>query len=117
MLRVYERERLLDAPRRTSAGYRDYDADAPARLLAIRQLKEIGFTLREIALLLSQRDVEGFSPAKVKRLAREQIEQIDQRIARLQVVRGFALAVAAGDTAVLNDPACGFLLQFLRAGR
>jgi DNA-binding transcriptional MerR regulator len=46
VLRVYEREGLLGPPPRTAAGYRVYPADSVQRLLAIRQLKEVGFTLR-----------------------------------------------------------------------
>ena len=115
-LRVYEREGLLDAPPRSASGYRAWPDDTPARLLAIRQLKEVGFTLREIALLLAERDVGRISPARVRKLAREQLGVIDQRIARLQVVREYAAAVAEGDLSVLDDPACGFLLHFLSAG-
>jgi DNA-binding transcriptional MerR regulator len=116
VLRVYEREGLLGPPPRTAAGYRVYPADSVQRLLAIRQLKEVGFTLREIALLLAERDVGRISPARVRKLAREQLGVIDQRIARLQVVREYAAAVAEGDLSVLDDPACGFLLHFLSAG-
>jgi MerR family copper efflux transcriptional regulator len=115
-LRVYEREGLLGPPPRTAAGYRVYPADSVQRLLAIRQLKEVGFTLREIALLLAERDVGRFSPARVRKLAREQLGVIDQRIARLQVVREYVAAVTDGDLSVLNDPDCGFLLHFLSAG-
>jgi MerR family copper efflux transcriptional regulator len=115
MLRTYEREGLLEPPPRSAAGYRLYAADTPARLTAIRQLKEVGFTLREIALLLAERDAGDIGPARLRRLAREQVAQIDQRIARLQVVREYVAAVAAGDTAVLDDPGCDFLLKFLGA--
>lgn len=117
MLRVYEREGLLGDPPRSAAGYRAYPADAVQRLLAIRQLKEVGFTLREIAFLLSERDVGRIDPARIRELAREQLGVIDQRIARLQVVREYAASVAAGDLSVLDDPGCRFLLQFLAAGR
>jgi MerR family copper efflux transcriptional regulator len=115
-LRVYEREGLLEAPPRTASGYRVWPADTPGRLLAIRQLKEVGFTLREIAMLLAERDVGAMSPARLKRLAREQVVAIDARIARLQVVREYVAAVAVGDRSVLDDPECSFLVSFLAAG-
>ena len=115
-LRVYEREGLLGDPPRSAAGYRAYPADAVQRLLAIRQLKEVGFTLKEIAFLLSERDVGRISPARIRQLAREQLGVIDQRIARLQVVREYAASVAAGDMSLLDDPECGFLMHFLSAG-
>lgn len=114
-LRIYEREGLLQAPPRTAGGYRSWPADAPARLTAIRQLKEVGFTLREIALLLAERDRGRMSPARVARLAHEQLVVIETRIARLQVVREYVAAVAQGDRSLLDDPDCGFLVRFLAA--
>jgi MerR family transcriptional regulator, copper efflux regulator len=116
MLRIYEREGLLPPPARLQSGYRNYAADTPARLEAIRQLKEVGFTLREIALLLAESDHGGLTPARLRKLAREQLTAIDQRIARLQVVRDHVAAVAAGNLAALDDPACDFLINFLAAG-
>ena len=114
-LRIYERDGLLEPPARTAAGYRTWSADTPARLAAIRQLKEVGFTLREIALLLAERDLGTMTAAQLARLAREQLIAIDARIARLQVVREYVDAVARGDRSVLDDPECAFLVRFLAA--
>jgi len=114
-LRLYERDGLLEAPARTAAGYRTWPADTPARLAAIRQLKEVGFTLREIALLLAERDQGTMTASQLARLAREQLVAIDARIARLQVVREYVDAVARGDRSVLDDPDCAFLVRFLAA--
>ena len=116
-LRVYEREGLLGDPPRSAAGYRRFPADAVQRLQAIRQLKTVGFSLREIGWLLAERDEGGLSPAQMRQVAREQVQAIDQRIAQLQVVRELAAAVAAGQTELLDDPECGFLLRFLAAGQ
>ena len=116
-LRVYEREGLLGPPPRTASGYRQYPADAVQRLQAVRQLKAVGFTLREIAWLMAERDMGSLSKAQIRRLAREQVTAIDQRIAQLQVVREMVAAVAAGNTALLDDPDCDFLLRFLQAGQ
>jgi len=115
VLRVYEREGLLGRPPRTPAGYRIYPPNTLERLQAIRQLKEVGFTLREIALLLSESDHGGIGVSELQRRAREQVVVIDERIARLQVVREYAAAVAAGDVSLLDDPECGFLMRFLNA--
>jgi MerR family copper efflux transcriptional regulator len=114
-LRVYEREGLLEPPPRSASGYRGWPAATPARLLAIRQLKEVGFTLREIAVLLAERDLGTMTTARLKRMAREQLTAIDARIARLQVVREYVAAVADGDRSVLDDPECRFLVHFLAA--
>jgi DNA-binding transcriptional MerR regulator len=114
-LRLYERDGLLEAPARTAAGYRTWPADTPSRLAAIRQLKEVGFTLHEIALLLAESDLGTMTTAQLQRLAREQLVAIDARIARLQVVREYVDAVAQGDHSVLDDPECAFLVRFLAA--
>ncbi|MFN9745543.1 MAG: MerR family transcriptional regulator [Betaproteobacteria bacterium] len=112
-LRVYEREGLIPPPRRTEGGFRDYPADTVARLRAIRQLKEIGFSLAEIAVLLAEGDAGAVDESRMQALAAEQLRAIDQRMANLKVVRRFVAAVAAGDMTALNDPDCSFLVQFL----
>lgn len=115
-LRVYEREGLIPPPRRTAGGYRNYPRDTVPRLLAIRQLKEIGFSLAEIALLLAEGDTGQLDEARLQELAAEQLRTIDQRIANLKVVRNFVAAVADGDMSALSDPECSFLVQFLASG-
>lgn len=115
-LRVYEREGLIPPPRRTVGGFRDYPADTLARLQAIRQLKEIGFSLAEIGVLLAEGDAGDIDAARMQALATQQLRAIDQRIANLKVVRRFVAAVAEGDMTALNDPECSFLVQFLASG-
>jgi DNA-binding transcriptional MerR regulator len=114
-LRIYERDGLLQAPARTAVGYRTWPADTPARLAAIRQLKAVGFTLREIAMLLAERDLGTMTAAQLERLAREQLVAIDARIAQLRVVREYVHALAQGDRSVLEDPDCAFIVRFLSA--
>jgi MerR family copper efflux transcriptional regulator len=115
-LRVYEREGLIPPPRRTPGGYRDYPADTVARLQAIRQLKEIGFSLAEIAVLLAEGDAGDLDHPRLRALAAEQLGAIDRRMANLKVVRRFVAAIAGGDMTALNDPECSFLVQFLSSG-
>ena len=112
-LRIYEREGLIEPPRRTAAGYRDYPPETVERLEAVRQLKEIGFSLREIALLLSERDAGHISAPELQRMATEQLAAIDARIARLGLVREYVAQVAAGDAALVADPGCSFLIRFM----
>lgn len=116
MLRLYEREGLLPEPPRTAARYRQYPASEVQRLLAIRSLKELGFTLRDIALLLAERDSGPLDAQRLQGLAQAQLVAIDARIARLQLVRGYVAAVAAGDLSAMDDPECRFLHDFLAVG-
>jgi DNA-binding transcriptional MerR regulator len=115
-LRVYEREGLIAPPRRTPAGYRDYPQDTALRLQAIRALKELGFTLAEIRLLLAEGEAGTMRPPRLQALAQAQLRQIDERLARLQFIRGYIAAVAAGDFSVYDDPECAFLARFLACG-
>ena len=116
MLRLYEAEGLLAPPARSAAGYRHYPADTVDRVQAIRLLKELGFTLRDIALLLCERDEGAVDAARMQALAATQLAAIDARMARLDLVRRYVAAVAAGDLSRLQDDAeCQFLVNFMAA--
>lgn len=54
-VRFYEREGILPKPRRRASGYRQYGPPIAERVRFIRAAKEVGFTLKEIAGLLSLR--------------------------------------------------------------
>jgi MerR family transcriptional regulator, copper efflux regulator len=58
-IRYYERNGLLPPPLRRASGYREYAAADVARLSFIRRSKELGFTLAEIAELLSLTGARG----------------------------------------------------------
>jgi MerR family transcriptional regulator, copper efflux regulator len=115
-LRLYESQGLIPPPKRSAAGYRHYPASEVMRLQAIRHLKEIGFTLKEIALLLDEREQGDLDPARVRELAQAQVLEIDARIARLQMVRQYVAMVADGNVDLIDDPDCNFLLDFMAAG-
>jgi MerR family mercuric resistance operon transcriptional regulator len=95
-VRYYEREGLLERPARTSSGYRQYPADAVARLRFIRQAKELGFTLSEIRELLALKVAPGKSCADVRARAEAKIADIEQRVAQLtRMKRALARLAAA----------------------
>jgi MerR family mercuric resistance operon transcriptional regulator len=52
-IRYYERLGLLVPTTRTSSSYRMYDPAASARLMFIKRARELGFTLDQVASLLS----------------------------------------------------------------
>jgi DNA-binding transcriptional MerR regulator len=114
-LRLYEKECLIAPQGRTEAGYRQYGSDTLDRLKAIKHLKELGFTLAQIALLLSDRDHGELDEPAIQRLAREVLSRIDERIAGLQVIRAYVAPVAVGDMSVLQDEDCNFVVEFMTA--
>ena len=83
-LRYYERRGLIEPQRRTTAGYRLYHADVGQRLRFIRRAQALGFSLDEIAELLSLSDRPGESAAEVKQLTRAKIDDIESRIRDLE---------------------------------
>jgi len=55
-VRHYEDAGLVRPAARTAGGFRLYDHDTIARLLLIKQMKPLGFTLEEMRLLIETRD-------------------------------------------------------------
>jgi MerR family transcriptional regulator, copper efflux regulator len=116
MLRLYEDEGLLPPPRRSASGYRHYPPDTVDRLQAIRLLKELGMTLREIALVLAVHDGGPVDATSLQAMARAQLAQIDARLLRLQLLREVLVDAAEGRLDRITDPECRFLIDFLAAG-
>ncbi|MGW3353417.1 heavy metal-responsive transcriptional regulator [Nonomuraea rubra] len=86
-IRFYEQAGLLPAPPRTSAGYRDYPAEAADRLAFIREAAAAGLSLAEIRGVLAIRDA-GQPPCRhVTTLIETHLEQVEQRIAELLATR------------------------------
>jgi len=86
-LHHYERMGVLPAPNRLDNGYREYPADALGRITLIRRALGIGFTLAELASLLATRD-SGEAPCKrVKRMAQAKLDDIEQRLYDLTILR------------------------------
>ena len=86
-IRFYEREKLIACPPRRISGYRQYPAKMVSEILFIRQAKEMGFSLREIADLLVLRSDPLGAVAEVKQKAVAKIRDIDSKIKSLQEIR------------------------------
>lgn len=86
-LRFYEQAGLLPPPARTAAGYRDYAADAVARLEFIRRGQRAGLTLAQIREVLEIRD-SGQAPCRhVERVLGDRLAELDRQIAELHALR------------------------------
>lgn len=86
-IRYYESIGLLPEPARTPSGYRDYDERAGELLTFIRTAQGLGITLDEIREILAVRD-RGQQPCSyVRDLLRQQVDDIDERIAELGRLR------------------------------
>jgi len=86
-IRFYEREGLLNKPKRKESGYRLFETEVVGRIKFIKRAKQLGFSLREIRELLSLRVDSRVSATEVKKRVDSKIEQIDRRIYDLKKVR------------------------------
>jgi MerR family copper efflux transcriptional regulator len=86
-IRYYEEVGVLDAPNRTSNGYRDYSAETIDRLGFIRASQAIGLTLGEIREILALRN-RGETPCKhVADLIAARAADIGAKIEELEQMR------------------------------
>jgi MerR family transcriptional regulator, copper efflux regulator len=87
MIRHYEEGGLIGKAARTRAGYRVYrDADVHT-LRFIRRARDLGFSIREIQVLLGLWKNRRRASADVKRLALQHVRDLDARIAEMQAMR------------------------------
>ncbi|MCG7563435.1 MULTISPECIES: Zn(2+)-responsive transcriptional regulator [Pseudoalteromonas] len=83
-LRYYERQGLLQARTRSSAGYRLYDDSAVEQMRFIVRAKTVGFSLKDIQELLAIKiDKHNHSCEEVKSLTVQKLAQTRQRIEEL----------------------------------
>ena len=102
-IRFWEDQRLLPAPARTPAGYRDYDAAILERLAFIRHVQAAGLTLEHIRQVLDIRD-EGQPPCvHVAGLIARRLAEVEARLTELARARDQLAALAA--RAAAQDPA------------
>lgn len=86
-LRHYERKGVLSRPRRGANGYRRYDENALDRVLLVRRALSVGFTLDELARILSERDKGGAPCRKVRGLVAEKLLNVKAQIICLEDLR------------------------------
>lgn len=86
-IRYYEQIGLMPQPGRTEGGQRRYDGAGLDRLAFIRHARQLGFTLEAIRELLDLSDNPEKSCDDADRIARRQLQQVEQRMARLEALR------------------------------
>lgn len=83
-IRYYQRIGMLDEPGKPGSGFRHYPAHAITRIRFIKRAQQAGFTLKEIAQLLSLDDDHC---ADVRKIAEQKCQQIDAQIKDLMALR------------------------------
>jgi len=80
-IRYYERRGLITQPQKPLQGYRSYPAATQERLLFIKRAQELGFSLEEVANLLSLGEANC---EQVQGMAEEKIHKVRAKINDLQ---------------------------------
>lgn len=86
-VRYYERRGLLPSPQRKESGYRQYMGDTVKRIRFIKHAQELGFSLNEIAELLSLKLDPVAACSDVKKKAERKIAEIEEKLEMLRKMR------------------------------
>ena len=86
-VRYYEKEGLLDQPRRPLGSFRTYGREALERLAFVHEAKGLGFTLKEIRDLIELRSNPDTDAAAVRGRAVAKLSQIERRLMQLERMR------------------------------
>ena len=86
-IRYYERTGLLPAPRRTAAGYRDYDAAATDDLTFIRKAQRVGLKLADVREVM-EISAGGKAPCEhVRATVTARLAEVEGRMKELRALR------------------------------
>jgi len=86
-IRYYESIGLVGPARRTGGNYRLYDERDVSTLRFVERARRLGFSLKEVAELLTLWRDRRRASADVRRLAETQIRRVDARLSELQEMR------------------------------
>ena len=95
-VRYYEKEGLLEQPRRPAGSFRTYDQRAIDRLAFVHHAKQLGFTLREIRDLIALKSNPASDAAAVRGRAVGKLTQIERKLMQLERMRSTLRELLAG---------------------
>ena len=96
MIRHYEGIGLMPQPDRRDNGYRDYPPRSVERLRFIANARDLGFSLDEIAALLSLWDDRDRASGVVKAIALRHADDLARKATALEAMRRALLNLAEG---------------------
>jgi len=86
-LRYYEKIKLMPKVNRNGAGVRFYSDKDLSRLRFIKRAQKMGFSLEEITHLLRFRENPQKAKPKVRKMAHQKLDEIEQHLAELVSLR------------------------------
>lgn len=87
MIRHYESIGLIPEAARTAAGYRLYSDEDVHRLRFVKRARALGFSMKQIGILLALWSDRSRASAEVKSLALEHAQDLGTRIAEMQAMQ------------------------------
>ena len=88
MIRHDEEIGVVPPAARTAAGYRVYAPADVHRLRFVKRARDLGFSMEEIAKLLTLWNDRRRKSSEVKRLAMKHVAELERKIAELESMRG-----------------------------
>jgi len=92
-VRYYEREGLIDKPRRSISGYRQYTEMVLQQIQFIQYAKSVGFTLKDIRELRKLKNTTGMTCQTACLKAMDKVNEIQQKIAALEKMQTTLLSL------------------------
>jgi Cu(I)-responsive transcriptional regulator len=92
-IRYYEEIGLIPAAVRTGAGYRDYGEAEIETLRFIQRARSLGFSVKDVGGLLALWRDRSRASADVRRIARDHVLAVEQKIAELEGMRRTLVAL------------------------
>jgi DNA-binding transcriptional MerR regulator len=86
-IRHYDRKGLIMGTVRAANGYRRFPPTAPRRVTTVRAALAMGFSLQELRTVLRERDRGGSPCQRVRGLAEEKLERLEDEMKRLRALR------------------------------
>ena len=93
-IRYYEEIGLVPEPARLASGYRAYDDRAVALLKFVNRARNLGFSIKDVRMLLALYSDRDRVSADVKRVALGHVAEIDRKMAELGSMRKTLLHLA-----------------------
>lgn len=114
-IRFYQRSGLMCAPARPRGGIRRYQATDLARVRFIRSAQRLGFSLQEVAELLTLED--GAQCRVARGLAERKLEEVRAKRAALRRMESALRALVEQCRSARGTVACPLIASLHRAGR
>lgn len=108
-IRYYEKEGLIDPPRRSEGNFRLYDQNALTRLKFIRRCRTLDITLTEIRQLLELQRIPSEPCSQVNAMIDSHILEVKSKITELQALANELkyLRMKCHDGTVIDE--CGIM--------